>query len=216
MAFVRGLSMRRTLAGLTFHVCGSQSANTGSASTYRTAFAVAMYVRSGMMTSSPALIPSDNSAKWSALVPFVHEIACRVPTKLANSSSNWVTKEPLDEIQDESNALRRAVRSDALRSGADTAMYFRLHTRCSLLILRAFQEDITLPWLSAESIFDLDTPFDLDFPRVLTGQEDFITTRIHRRSHPMLRSQCPQTHFLLCTIIQAAANPIEITASTHR
>src|SRR2546423_932524 len=66
------------------HVAGSTSTNTGRAPQYPTAFAQAMYVSVGTMTSSPGPTPAPNNARCSAAVPLTHATAWSAAQNLAN------------------------------------------------------------------------------------------------------------------------------------
>ena len=68
-------------------VTGSTSTNTGVAPVYMTARGQEMIVRSGMMTSSPALISRLATAKCNAAVPLDAVIAWRMPKRFAYAVS---------------------------------------------------------------------------------------------------------------------------------
>src|SRR5689334_15763029 len=100
MPFVLGEIAASTCSGSRHQVAGSTSTNTGSAPTYRTALAVAMYVMDGTMTSSPGATSSATSARWSATVPLATVMTERDSQNSANSRSNRSTYLPVDEIHE--------------------------------------------------------------------------------------------------------------------
>src|SRR5271169_1770426 len=128
-ARVRGVILGSSVAAVTFHVRGSESAKTGVAPVYATALAVAIIVKAGTTTSSPAFRPSAARTRCSAAVPLEHETARAVPAARANASSNLPTNGPADEIQFEvthsvrylsSFPSRRVSHTGTIRPGART------------------------------------------------------------------------------------------------
>ena len=75
-------------------VAGSTSANTGAAPTATTAWAVAVNVSAGTITSSPGPMPAAASAIRRAAVPELTPTDSRTPQYPANSCSNDSTSEP--------------------------------------------------------------------------------------------------------------------------
>jgi hypothetical protein len=104
--------------GSRFHD-SSQSTKTGSAPTYRMAFAVATKVIVGHSTRSPGPTPCRSSARWSAAVPDESATAWPAPTYAASSVSKASTCGPSGAIQFESNASRSIARSSGPTSGGD-------------------------------------------------------------------------------------------------
>src|SRR5205807_10215349 len=98
MAFVRLVILRSTSAGSTLKVRGSMSANTTVAPVYRIAFADAMNVNDGTMTSSPGPTSIEASARCKPVVQEVVAMPCFAPTYAATAFSNsatfgpWVTQ----------------------------------------------------------------------------------------------------------------------------
>jgi hypothetical protein len=70
------------------------SANTGVAPAYSTAFAVAMKVYDGQITSSPGWTPASTSPRCNAVVHEEVATAWRAPTRSANASSKRATIGP--------------------------------------------------------------------------------------------------------------------------
>src|SRR5687768_5486894 len=95
MAFVRGVRARATAAGSTLKVSGSISTNTGVAPTRLTQPAVAKNENVGVMTSSPAPMPSAISTTSSASVPDETAMASSTPIMAASSRSRPSTSGPL-------------------------------------------------------------------------------------------------------------------------
>src|SRR4051794_16408065 len=124
---VRSVIAASILVGSMHQVSGSTSTNTGTPPTYFTAFAVAMYVSEGTMTSSPGRAFSANSARWRAIVPLQTVTEVRVLHWAANSLSNLETNEPVDDIQDERIASTAYLSSLPVRSG------YARGIRCSVI-----------------------------------------------------------------------------------
>src|SRR2546422_10566082 len=82
-----------------FIVAHAESTNTGVAPQYVTAFAVAMKVSDGTMTSSPGDRSSARRARWSALVPLLHATTYRTSQKAAKLASNGSMNAPNDDTQ---------------------------------------------------------------------------------------------------------------------
>src|ERR1035441_10918341 len=99
IALERGVIFGSSVAAVTFHVTGSESAKTGVAPVYATAFAVAIIVKAGTTIWSLAFRPSAARARCSAAVPLEHETARVQPAALANASPNRPTNGPAGEIQ---------------------------------------------------------------------------------------------------------------------
>ena len=98
------------------HVSGSTSTNTGVAPTARTTEAVAPKVRSGTITSSPARIPRDRSARCSAAVP--EDVAMQGrPNFSANARSNAPSNRPACVSQPVSMHSLRYLRSFPSKRG---------------------------------------------------------------------------------------------------
>ena len=96
---VRGPIVASTCVRSRFQVTGSASTSTGVAPVYATAFAVAIIVNVGRITSSPFSRPRAASARWSAVVPLEQATPKRQPTALEKASSKRSTNGPRDEIQ---------------------------------------------------------------------------------------------------------------------
>jgi len=74
--------------GSTRSVSGSASAKTGRVPSKTAAFAVAMKVIAGTITSSPRPIPCDAIAACRAAVPLQTATASRLPVQVVIASSN--------------------------------------------------------------------------------------------------------------------------------
>ena len=79
IARVRGVIAASTASGSIVHVAGVTSTNTGSAPAAIGAYAVALNVRAGTITSSPQPMPSALSATSIVTVPFDIKIPWRAP-----------------------------------------------------------------------------------------------------------------------------------------
>ena len=93
-AFVRGPIAASVARRSRANEQASRSTNTGAAPVATTAFADAMNVRAGTITSSPGPTPAATSAICSAAVPELAATARSVPTKEANSASKAATSGP--------------------------------------------------------------------------------------------------------------------------
>src|SRR6266536_839977 len=94
IAFVRLVMRCAMSAGSMLYVRASMSANTTVAPVYRIAFAEAMNVNDGTMTSSPGPTPAVASARWRPVVQEVVAIPCFAPTYDATAFSNSATFGP--------------------------------------------------------------------------------------------------------------------------
>ena len=94
IAFVFGVIAASISSGVVLYVFGSMSTKTGLAPACRIAFAEAMNVNDGQITSSPGPTPAATSARCSAVVQFETTIAWRAPVYAASASSNSCTRRP--------------------------------------------------------------------------------------------------------------------------
>ena len=92
IARVRGVIFFSTSAGSMLKLSGSQSTNTGVAPHSVAPQAVAMNVLTGMMTSSPREMPSDQSTRWLPAVPELtpqqNPAPCSLPKLFSNSETD--------------------------------------------------------------------------------------------------------------------------------
>ena len=79
MALVFFVMARSIKAGSILRDMGSLSTSFIVAPVYSTAFAVAIMVKAGKMTSSPGPMPSAAITRCSATVPLAHATACSQP-----------------------------------------------------------------------------------------------------------------------------------------
>ena len=97
IARVRAVTAAATARGSMLKVRGSMSTNAGHAPTWRMAFAVAMQVNAGQITSSPGPTPLRCSAICIAEVHELVATACSAPIHAASRCSNstafgpWLT-----------------------------------------------------------------------------------------------------------------------------
>src|SRR5579871_6355095 len=103
--------------GSIHHVSGSISTKIGSAPTYLTAFAVAIYVNEGTSTSSPGRTSSVSNARCNATVPLATDMHDAVWDSSANSDSNRSIYAPIDEIHEDLIASTTYFSSSPVRSG---------------------------------------------------------------------------------------------------
>ena len=80
MAFVLGVIAFSIAAGSIQNVRGSTSTKTGVSLRRAITSVVAIYVKDGVITSSPGCNPSAIIAIWSASVPLAHGMVYLAPT----------------------------------------------------------------------------------------------------------------------------------------
>src|ERR1019366_7457244 len=121
IALERGVIFGSSVAAVTFHVTGSESAKTGVAPVYATAFAVAIIVKAGTTISSPAFRPSAARTRCSAAVPLEHETARVQPAAPANGPADEIQLEVMHSVRYRSSfPSRRVSHTGTIFPGART------------------------------------------------------------------------------------------------
>src|SRR3989338_7233448 len=107
-----------------FQVFNSESTNTGFAPICTIGLQEPIMVKEGMITSSPALIPTAIKARWIAFVPLEQLTPYLTPQYVLNLSSNSWIYFPAEEIQPELIASVTYSNSFPRKVGSQTGMNF--------------------------------------------------------------------------------------------
>src|SRR5215470_8182042 len=122
IARVRGVMAAAIAAISMLPVARSASTKTGLAPVSATAWAVAVWVMAGTMTSSPAPRPSANHTRCMPVVHDDTETACGAPVNAAKSASNWIDRGPWTRMGPDSTS-RTAPRSSSPIIGIPKGMF---------------------------------------------------------------------------------------------
>src|SRR5437763_1700031 len=182
IAFVRLVMRCAMSAGSMLYVRASMSANTTVAPVYRIAFAEAMNVNDGTMTSSPGPTPAVASARCRPVVQEVVAIPCFAPTYDATAFSNsatfgpWVTHPLL-------------IASYGARASSSPSDGFVIGTLSFFFASLAIRQDLFPPFDEpAHAVFERRGRFETEQvarpPRIAHPPRGKRALRLWRELHP--------------------------------